>query len=94
MFEHKKITGLDDYFKELNARSDKGVYFYRICGFNEQVGEFIKKYYEAARTGGVIIEGRIPNPDNKNLEIHNSEPEKMAAQNERISAANCFGLDI
>ena len=70
MFEHKKITGLDDYFKELNARSDKGVYFYRICGFNEQVGEFIKKYYEAARTGGVIIEGRIPNPDNKNLEYY------------------------
>ncbi len=67
MFEHKKLRGLDDYFKELNARPEKGVYFYRICGYNEQVAEFIKRYYEAARTGGVIIEGRIPNPDNKNL---------------------------
>ncbi|WP_295154310.1 YceG family protein [uncultured Ruminococcus sp.] len=67
MFEHKKFVGLDDFFKELNARPEKGVYFYRVCGYNEQVSEFIKKYYEAARTSGVIIEGRIPNPDNKNL---------------------------
>lgn len=67
MFEHKKFVGLDDYFKELDARPEKGVYFYRICGYNEQVGEFVKRYYEAARTGGVIIEGRIPNPDNNNL---------------------------
>ncbi|MBQ8967901.1 YceG family protein [Ruminococcus sp.] len=67
MFEHKRLVGLDDYFKELDQRPEKGVYFYRICGYNAQVAEFIKKYYEQARTGGVIIEGRIPNPDNKNL---------------------------
>jgi len=67
MFEHKRLVGLDDYFKELSARPEKGVYFYRVCGYNEQVAEFLKKYYEAARTSGVIIEGRIPNPDNKNL---------------------------
>ena len=67
MFEHKKLVGLDDFFKNLDARPEKGVYFYRICGYNEQVSEFIKKYYDAARTSGVIIEGRISNPDNKNL---------------------------
>ena len=67
MFEHKKITQLDDYFNELDQRKPKGVYFYRITAYNDAVDSFIKKYYEAARRSGVIIEGRIPNPDNKNL---------------------------
>ena len=67
MFEHKKITQLDDYFNELDQRKPKGVYFYRITAYNDAVDSFIKKYYEAARRSRVIIEGRIPNPDNKNL---------------------------
>lgn len=71
MFEHKKLQSLNDYFLELDRRSAQGVYFYRINGYNEQISEFIIKYYEAARTSGVIIEGRIPNPDEKNLAYYN-----------------------
>ena len=71
MLEHKKIQNLSDYFKDLNGRSEKGVYFYRINGYSSEVNEFIKKYYEAARESGVIIEGKIPNPDEKNLEYYN-----------------------
>lgn len=67
MFEHKVIQNLNDYFIELNHRREYGVYFYRINGYNEEIKQFIKKYYEAARTSGVVIEGKIPNPDEKNL---------------------------
>ncbi|MBR4083520.1 MAG: hypothetical protein IKK33_04460 [Lachnospiraceae bacterium] len=71
MFEHVKIQNLDDYFKELSSRSNQGVYFYRINAYTDQVRDFVVKYYEAARTTGVVIEGRIPNPDEKNLAYYN-----------------------
>ena len=71
MLEHKKIQGVNDFFTELNARREKGVYFYRIAGYQEEIREFIQKYYETARLSGVIIEGRIPNPDEKNLAYYN-----------------------
>lgn len=67
MFEHKKIQKLDDFFLELNNRREKGVYFYRINGLNEEIRQFISQYYETARLCGVVIEGKLPNPDEKNL---------------------------
>lgn len=67
MFTHNKIKNLTDFFVERDSRPDKGVYFYRINGYTEEIGQFIQRYYEAARLSGVIIEGRIPNPDEKNL---------------------------
>ena len=67
MLEHKKIRNLGDYFVELNSRQNKGVYFYRINGYSEEIRQFIKKYYDVARKNGVVIEGRLPNPDEKNL---------------------------
>ncbi len=67
MFTHNKIKNLNDIFVERDSRPDKGVYFYRINGYTEEIGQFIQRYYEAARLSGVIIEGRIPNPDEKNL---------------------------
>lgn len=71
MLEHKKIQNLNDYFVELNKRPQKGVYFYRINSYSSEIGEFIKKYYDAARRTGVVIEGKIPNPDEKNLAFYN-----------------------
>mgnify|MGYP006882874348 CR=1 FL=1 len=94
MLEHKKIQNLSDYFVELNSRREKGVYFYRINGYSEEVGEFIKKYYDTARRTGVVIEGKIPNPDEGNLAYYNEngfsdeygfypcQSEKMAAKDE------------
>ena len=67
MFEHKTIQNLEDFFTGLNQRRGKEVYFYRINGYNEPIREFLQKYYEAARLSGVVIEGKIPNPDEKNL---------------------------
>ncbi len=70
MFKHQKIHQLDDYFVELSNRENKGVYFYRINVYTQEIGDFIKRYYEAARLAGVIIEGKIPNPDEKNLSYY------------------------
>ncbi len=67
MFAHAKIENPDDFFVELNNRPAGSVYFYRINGYTRQIGEFILKYYEAARKCGIVIEGKIPNPDEKNL---------------------------
>ena len=70
MLEHKKLRNLNDYFVELNNRQDKGVYFYRINQYSDEVGEFIKKYYDVARRRGVVIEGKIPNPTENNLSYY------------------------
>ncbi|MBT9775957.1 hypothetical protein GPL15_05500 [Clostridium sp. MCC353] len=70
MFEHRKIQKLDDYFTDLNARREQGVYFYRINAYNDAIKTFIQNYYEAARLSGVVIEGKIPNPDEKNLSYY------------------------
>lgn len=67
MFEYKKIINTEDYFLDFNNRREKGVYFYRINGYNEEIKNFILKYDEMARKTGVVIEGKIPNPDEKNL---------------------------
>lgn len=71
MFNHGKIDALGDFFKGLGERKTKGVYFYRINGYNGDIDKLIKDYYEAARKTGVVIEGRIPNPDDKNLAYYN-----------------------
>ena len=71
MFEYQKIINLEDYFLDFNSRREKGVYFYRINGYNEEIKNFILKYYEVARKTGVVIEGKIPNPDEKNLSYYN-----------------------
>lgn len=67
MFTHNKIKNLNDFFMERDSRPNRCVYFYRINGYTEEIGAFIQRYYEAARLSGVVIEGRIPNPDEKNL---------------------------
>lgn len=67
MFEHKKIQKPDDYFLPLSGRREKGVYFYRINSYHASLEQFLIKIYETARRFGVMIEGRIPNPDEKNL---------------------------
>lgn len=64
---YKKIISLDEYFKSLNSRSDRKVYFYRLSGYSEKISLFIKQYYEAARKNGAVIEGNIKNPTESNL---------------------------
>ena len=70
MFRQQRINRIPDFFKELSAREGKGVYFYRISGYNSEIADFIERYYESARGRGVVIEGRIPNPTEQNLSYY------------------------
>lgn len=70
MFQRIKVNELDDFFTDLGDRAEKGVFFCRINGYNESVAGFIRRYYEVARKTGVVIEGRIPNPDEHNLSYY------------------------
>ena len=70
MFEHKELQKLSGYFLEPGSRKGQEVYFYRITMYSQEIHEFILKYYEAARASGAVIEGRIPNPDEKNLDYY------------------------
>ncbi len=58
---------LNDFFLPVSARREKGVYFCRLAGCTPAVESFLKAYYDGARRSGVIIDGRIPNPDANNL---------------------------
>lgn len=70
MFQHKKISSLDDYFLDLSKRENNSVYFYRIADYTDTVKAFLLKYYNSARLNGVIIEGGIPNPNENNLSYY------------------------
>lgn len=70
MFEHKTLGDLNDYFLKYNERRNRGVYFYRINGYSDSIKKFLVLYYEEARRTGVVIEGKIPNPDEKNLSYY------------------------
>lgn len=71
MFKNTRINKLDDFFVELKNRQNRGVYFYRINGYSDEIDSFIKKYYKVARQNGVIIEGGIQNPTENNLSYYN-----------------------
>jgi len=71
MYNYLCLKNLDDYFTNCNLRNLKGVFFYRINGYNEDIKEFIKKYYQAAIKNGIVIEKKMPNPNEKNLEYYN-----------------------
>lgn len=67
MFERVKLQKLNDFFLTLGERPGKGVYFERLNSYAQGLEEFVQTFYDVARKGGVVIEGKIPNPDEKNL---------------------------
>ncbi len=70
MLERVSIHNLDDFFTERGKRPEKGVYFCRLTAYSAEIERFIRKYYDEARKTGVVIEGKIPNPDEKNLSYY------------------------
>ncbi len=68
MFQLGRIEKLHDYFSACSRRREQAVFFYRVAGYNGEVAAFLTQYDQAARTNGVVIEGRIPNPDPKQLD--------------------------
>ena len=89
MFQHQKFEQLNDFFSPLSSRQGRSIYFYHITGYSDAVADFLKKYYDAARRTGVIIDGRIKNPDPANLAyfteiMGNSFQMSRAFLNERL----------
>lgn len=67
MFTHVIANSFDDFFSPLPQRGGKHVYFYRVNDYAETVRNLITRFYELAKQNGVVIEGGIPAPDQKNL---------------------------
>ena len=70
VIEHKEIQSHSEILTEFGKRREKGVYFYRINGYSEEIGRFLYDYYDAAGKCGVIVEGKIPNPTEGNLSYY------------------------
>ena len=68
MFQLGRIEKLHDYFSACSRRREQAVFFYRVAGYSGEVAAFLTQYDQAVRTNGVVIEGRIPNPDPKQLD--------------------------
>ena len=70
MYKRVKIQTLDDYFKKLSSRTEKGVYFYRLNDHTPEIQEFLTRYLTEAKRTGVILVGKIPNPDERQLSYY------------------------
>ena len=70
IYKREQINELNDYFVNLSERAGRGVYFYRICSSNAEILQFIGQYLDTARRFGVVIQGKIPNPDEKQLSYY------------------------
>ena len=42
MLDRVKVLNLSEFFSPLESRNSKGVFFYRINGYNQQVADFIR----------------------------------------------------
>ena len=70
MQKRAQIQKLDDYFAPLGTRPQRAVYFTRIAGYSDAVGDFVHRYYGTARQKGAVITGHIPSPDEGNLSYY------------------------
>lgn len=55
------------YFTPCASRRGHSALFYRIAGYSPEIAVFFKEFYAQARQGGVLIDGRLPNPDPNQL---------------------------
>ena len=70
MFRYAELNDWKECLLPLGKRARRTVFFCRVAGWSQGVGEFIARYYDLARTNGVVIDGGIPNPDPKNLSYY------------------------
>ena len=71
MFDRVDARSLNDLSLPMSRRAGKGVYFVRVCAWNEAVKAAVWRFHEAARSRGVILEGQIANPDERQLSYLN-----------------------
>ena len=71
MYERTDAKKLNDLFLPMGRRNPRGVYFARVCGGGDGVSDALWAFHEAARQKGVVIEGQIGNPDERQLSYLN-----------------------
>ncbi len=71
MFDFISLHIMDDYFTELSKRQQKGVFFYRLTGYSPDMEAFLRKYYAASLEAGIVSDGNIQNPDERQLSYYN-----------------------
>lgn len=68
MYNRIHASHLSSLFMPMSQRqAGKGVFFVRVCQFSQEVKDGLWRYHELARARGVIIEGQITNPDERQL---------------------------
>lgn len=80
IYRRDQLRELKDYFTNLSERTGRGVYFYRILCWNSEISEFIGQYLERARRYGVVIQGKMPNPDERQLSYYTEMMGKAFSQ--------------
>ena len=72
MFARIDAKELRDLLLPMAGRAPgPGVYFARLCFFGADTKAFLWAYHEAARQRGVVIEGQLSNPDERQLNYLN-----------------------
>lgn len=69
-YQRIDIKNLSELMND-TGRADGQVYFVRLCGTDADTEGVIDAYYAAARTRGVIIDGQIQNPDERQISYFN-----------------------
>ena len=67
MYDRINAKQFSDLRAPLSQRPAKGVYFARVCGWRDGLADELWFFHEAARVRGVILEGQIANPDERQL---------------------------
>lgn len=67
MFNRIKLEKTNDYFVSYSQRKQKGVYFCRLNYYNNEIKEFLIRYFEQAKRKGILIQGKMTNPDERQL---------------------------
>lgn len=62
MFDLLTLENSEDYFKTMNMRKKKGVFFYRYIGYDDEKLFFYRKFQLLAEKKGVYIKENLSNP--------------------------------
>lgn len=68
MYAHLPLKSKEDYFKTLSERGQKGAYFCRFIGFDDEHLIFYRRYQIACQAHGVYIRTPLPNPTGQQVQ--------------------------
>ena len=77
MYRCGRLNQLSDFFKDISQREKGIIYRYRIEEYNQDIFEFLKRYFDEAYKSGTVLGDGITNPTEQNLDyfynIHGNE---------------------